>query len=215
MSMTYNDQIILIDVDGVLLNWDAALHRWINQILAVPNSSFTATDVPLREAMYDISKRYDIQPDNADLITTAFNHSLYINNLAPIPDAIKYVRELYQLGYQLHAITAIGDNPMVREARRHNLHNVFGREVFAGIDFVGTSESKLRYLEQYRDTKCFWIEDHVKNAILGSEIGLQSILFARSHNLEEWINLPGPDAKKIKYCSNWKAVYKHITEHPH
>lgn len=178
--MRDSEHIIVVDIDGVALNWDAGIHQYLREI---HNVVIAEDQLAERAAAYEMSDRYDLDPTHADLLTQSFNHSLYIANLAPIPGAVASMKMLYEeYGFQFHAVTAIGAHPLIREARLNNLYNLFGRGMWKAIDFVRADESKKGYLEQYRDSKCLFIEDHVKNAILGQKMGLEPVIFSRSHN---------------------------------
>ena len=67
---------------------------------------------------------------------------------------------------------------------------------------VSTSASIKVVLQEFKDTGCFWIEDKPKNAEVGKELGLDSILVAHEHNAGYKGEIPR--------LWKWKYIYKHI-----
>jgi hypothetical protein len=55
-------------------------------------------------------------------------------------------------------------------------------------------------LENYQDSKLFWIEDKPSNAELGIRYGLRPLLMSVSHN----VNYNGP----VPVVNNWAEIYK-------
>ncbi len=67
---------------------------------------------------------------------------------------------------------------------------------------LGCGDDKDEALEPYRDSGYIWVEDKVKNAELGVELGLDSILMEHSFNMNH---------ETIKLAKNWKDIYEYIT----
>jgi len=86
--------------------------------------------------------------------------------------------------------------------RTKNLIEMFGPSVFESFVYLDTGADKDEALEQYRDSGCFWVEDKPQNAILGQELGLESILMDHPFNKEYEGYIP-----RLK---NWKEIYEHI-----
>lgn len=131
------------------------------------------------------------------------NETVYIRNLPPYRDAIRYTRKLHeQHGYVFHAITSISNDPLVVESRVENLHRVFGRSMFFDITCLDPYTSKLTVLNQYSGTDCWWIEDHPDNYHLGIKEGLNSLLVNQTYNQ----SVSAGDNR----VNNWFEIYERI-----
>lgn len=190
-----NSKLILTDVDGVLLHWEWMFDLW----MAKHGYS------KINDNAYTTSQAYGITEEEGDRLCTMFNETVYIRNLPPYRDAIRYTRKLHEEhGYVFHAITSIGSDPLVVESRIENLHRVFGRSMFFDITCLHHSVSKLTVLNQYVDSGCWWIEDHPVNYQIGVNAGLKSLLVNQTYNQL----VPAGDNR----VNNWYEIYERITE---
>jgi len=188
-----SDKLILVDCDGVLLDWGWMFHYWMQK----HGYKVKTTDTYAIEDMYELPK------DIATQLMNMFNETVYIRNLPPYRDAIHYTRKLHvEHGYQFHVITSIGSDYMVVDSRVANLHSVFGRSMFFDITCLDHSISKATVLSQYKDSGCYWIEDYAPNFELGMSLGLNSLLMDRSHN-----QLASADGRRV---TNWAEIYNTI-----
>jgi hypothetical protein len=69
---------------------------------------------------------------------------------------------------------------------------------------LDTGADKNDALEEYRDSNCWWFEDKIENAIVGHEMGLNSVLIEHGHNMA----FEHPTIPKVK---NWRQLYELIT----
>ena len=188
------DKVILVDCDGVLLDWVYAFNQWMERY-----------DYKLvNEDAYDIALRYGIDRKESKKLVRMFNETAVIRKLSPLRDAIKYVKKLHEEhGFVFHAITSLSKNQYAQHLRTKNLIELFGPTVFETYTYLDTGADKDEALEVYKDTGCFWVEDKPENADVGIEMGLNSILIAHDHN----VDYKG-EATRMQ---NWKEVYEHIT----
>ena len=102
-------------------------------------------------------------------------------------------------------ITSLSLNPYAQKLRTQNLTNIFGKDVFEEFIYLDTGEDKDVILGQYSEyyPGAYWIEDKVKNAIHGVQVGLQSLLMKHPHIKTE-------DTEGIPKMSNWRMVYETI-----
>ena len=79
---------------------------------------------------------------------------------------------------------------------------IFGEEIFEDFVYLGTSADKTKVLEKYSKIypKTFWIEDKVGNAIIGRNLGFDSILIAHPHIKTE-------DTEDIIIMKNWLYLF--------
>ena len=188
------ENIILVDCDGVLCDWEYSFTQWMHH-----------QDIPtMDQSEYDIAKRFHLEKGIAKRLVRQFNESAAIAFLPPLRDAVYYMKRLNMLhGYRFHCITSLSSDKYAQRLRYQNLDLLFGRELWDEVICRPCGADKNEALEPYRDSGCFWIEDKVANAELGVEMGLDSILVAHTHNASFTGVIPR--------FHRWKEIYKHIT----
>jgi|TARA_R110000796_G_scaffold216810_1_gene332775 FMN phosphatase YigB (HAD superfamily) len=192
--MNISDKVILVDVDGVLLDWIYAFTQWMER-----HNYEQMSDT---DDEYDISIRYGLGKVDKERVVRMFNESAGIRKLPPLRDAIKYVRKLHQdHGYVFRVISSLSLDTYAGHLRTKNLIEMFGPTVFESYVYLDTGADKDEALEKYRDSGCFWIEDKAENAELGIELGLESILVDHTFNQE----------CTVRRAKNWKEIYGIIT----
>lgn len=194
------NNVILTDVDGVLLNWQAAFDTWMMRehgMFAIGN-----------ERAYQQGVRYEIPESEVKKYIKQFNSSANIGYLPPLFDSVKGVKKLYsEYGYKFLVITSLSLNPYAQKLRTQNLENIFGKEIFEDFVYLDTGADKTEVLERYSKLypEAYWIEDKVANAVDGRNVGLKSLLMKHIHIKEE-------DAQGIPVMNNWKAITEEITD---
>lgn len=193
--MNMNEKVILVDCDGVLLDWIYAFTQWMDR-----HGYKVASEAP--EGEYDIGVRYGIPYEEKERLVRMFNESAWIRKIPPLRDSIKYVRKLHEEhGYMFRAISSLSDDNYAGHLRTKNLIELFGPSVFESYVYLDTGADKDEALEQYRGTGCWWIEDKPENAALGTSLGLESILVDHPFN---------QDFDAQYRCKNWKEIYELI-----
>jgi FMN phosphatase YigB (HAD superfamily) len=194
------NSVILVDADGVLLNWEYAFAIWMD--------SHGFTTVPGSEFDYDIGKRYGIDRPQAKKLIKIFNESAAIGFLPPLRDAMYYVKRLHEeFGYVFHCITSLSLDPNAKKLREMNLAKLFGKTAFETVVCLDTGADKDAALLPYKDTGCWWVEDKPENAVVGHDLGLRSILMEHGHNMYHY-----HDA--IPIVKNWREAFELITQTP-
>ena len=193
-----NKKLILTDADGVLLNWEWAFSTWMDQhgFRKVEGGEFN----------YNIGERYNIPHDQARKLIHIFNESAAIGFLPALRDAVYYVKRLHEEhGYTFHCITSLSKDPNASKLREMNLAKLFGEDVFEKVVCLDTGADKDDALIPYKNSGLWWIEDKIKNAELGANLGLRTILVEHGFNMHYY----HPDIYKVK---NWKEIYELITQ---
>ena len=188
--------IILTDCDGVLLNWRDPFDAWMMR----EKNIFAEGDV----RVYDQADRYNM-PDIFEYVLE-FNNSSNIGFLPPLYDSVKYVKKIHEeLGYKFTVITSLSLNRYTQELRTKNLQNIFGKEVFDEFVYLDTGADKDDILGKFATWHpgAYWIEDKVKNAVHGAEVGLQPLLMKHPHIKTE-------NTEGIPKMSNWRMVYEQL-----
>jgi FMN phosphatase YigB (HAD superfamily) len=189
------DRRIILDCDGVLLDWAYAFDVWMREqgYERLPDTS----------KYYDQSLRYGIDNKTAIKLIKSFNESGCVGFLPAYKDSVEYVTKLYELGWRFEVISCLDRDKYAQTLRIKNLIHLFG-DVFdfidCGLDFAVGKEKYL--LDRYSDKNYYWIEDSVNHAESGRRIGLKSIVMDHPYN-QEWKGL------RVK---NWKEVYKIIND---
>ena len=190
------NNLILVDCDGVLLNWEYSFDVWMQER--------GHRKVDGYQFRYNIGKRYGIDDDLGIKCIRQFNESAAIGFLPPLRDAIQYVKRLHENhGVIFHCITSLSSDKNAKRLREMNLTKLFGDSVFEEIVCLETGADKNDALAKYRDSGLVWIEDSMANADVGHSLGLNSLLMSHGHNLQ----YSGP-ARRV---ANWAEIYDIVT----
>jgi len=187
------DKLILVDCDGVLLDWKYAFYKFMNE------NGYTV----IEESQYDIAKTFGIEKIDAKHLVRQFNESARIGFLPGLRDAIKYVKKLHSEGYVFHCITSLSTDYYAGKLREQNLERLFGKDVFERVVCLDCGADKDDGLLPYKDSGCIWVEDKPENAECGLNLGLRSILIEHDFNKDYENN----NLVKVK---NWKEIYESI-----
>lgn len=198
-TQKYNPQkLILVDADGVLLNWEYAFAIWMEE--------HGFSKIEGGQFIYDIGERYGIDKAQGKKLIRMFNESAAIGFLPPHRDAMYYIKRLHEEhGYIFHCITSLSKDINAQRLREMNLTKLFGKTAFEKVVCLDTGADKNYALEEYAGSGCWWVEDKPENADLGYDMGLSSVLMEHGHNMEH--KCPYPVVK------DWKELYGIIVGH--
>ncbi len=155
---TMKNNIILVDCDGVLLDWEPYFYNWMKQEFGIGR---------IDESVYNVGKSMGMTPELGRRYVGQYNSSIHMSNIGPLRDAVKYVRKLHtDYGYKFHVITSQTDDISAREFRKYNLETLFGEGIFDGITILNAGADKDEELAK------------------GTKLGLNSILMGHSHNTD-------------------------------
>ncbi len=186
-------QTILVDADGVLLNWEYAFAVWME--------AHGFETVPGGELNYDIGERYNIPWEQGKKLIKMFNESAAIGFLPPLRDAMYYVKRLHEEhGYVFHCITSLSTDVNAQRLREMNLNKLFGKTAFERVTCLETGADKNDALIEYAGSGCWWVEDKPENALVGHDLGLRSVLMEHGHNMTHY-------HADIPIVKNWREIY--------
>lgn len=189
------NSVILVDVDGVLLNWSSMFEQWMLE------QGYTKY-----HEYYSVRRAYNLDPAEANRLVAQFNTSARMRSLPPFRDAVSYVKRLHEEhGFVFHAITSMSDDWYAQRLRTENLVDLFGKQVFQRIVYLPIGAKKDNVLAEYKDTGCIWVEDKVDNAYAGTKQGLDSILMKHDFHADL--------GHKFKMVNNWKDIYNYVVDY--
>lgn len=191
------NKIILTDIDGVVLDWEEGFTIWMDY-----NGHQLVDDYQYK---YDVAKRYGLNKETSDKLVRQFNASAAIGFLPPLRDAQYYIKLLHEKHkYKFIAVTSLSLDPYAQKLRERNLAKLFGDNTFQEVICLDTGADKDDILIDlsYEYQGCYWIEDKIVNAQLGSDIGYDALLMEHGHSLQA-----KGDFKVVK---NWEMIYNAI-----
>jgi len=188
------DKRIILDCDGVLLDWAYAFDVWMVE--------HGYSKISNTNQYYEQTRRYGISQVEAVSQIKKFNESGCVGFIPAFRDSVEYVTKLSELGWKFEVISCLDKDKYAQKLRQKNLLHLFG-DVFdfidCALDFTVGKEQYL--LDRYKGKNYYWIEDSVDHAESGKRVGLNSIVMDHPYN-KEW------DGPRVK---NWKEIYQIIT----
>lgn len=189
------EKLILIDADGVMVNWIDGFHLWMK------SKNYIAKTI----SDYRIETCYDITRKEAAVLARKYCNSEVISNLNPLPGAVEYISKLHNdYGYKFYVISSLSDDPNAIKRRKKNLQNLFGKHIFKEIKCIKCGGNKYFDLLKWKNSGLFWIEDKFENAKIGYDLGLRSILIDQIYNRNKNGNFPR--------AKNWEEIYNIIAK---
>jgi len=185
---------ILVDCDGVVLNWEYAFDIFMEE------HGFTRCEDANK--IYNIGERYGIDKDQGKKLIKMFNESAAIGFLPPLRDAVEYVTKMADEGWEFIAITSLSTNKYAQKLRKRNLDKLFGKDTFVEVTCLATGADKDKALAKYKDSGFYWVEDKPDNALAGQKQGLKPILVEHGFNM---------DNTEMPLAKNWKEIYEIVS----
>lgn len=188
--MSNTKEHILLDVDGVLLDYDKAFESY-----------YGLNDIALKPT-YLYSERYGIEESLIIEMVNEFNESNAFSRIKPFANSEKAISSFVQNGHELFIISSCGLSSKTYELRKDNLITTFG-DVFSDFHLIDYHKSKFNELEKYKDSEAFWIDDVYHHYIAGKNLGFNAIWKTVEHNRELQSH---PDYKDEKIYECWKDI---------
>lgn len=168
-----NQPWILLDCDGVLLDWD---HGIIYHAQAYMPHLFNAERY--NNQHWFLWDRFGISKQESLELIKSFHTSDEYEFLQALPEAKEAIAHLSEK-FPLAIITACGTDPITHHLRSNNLINAFGN-VFEKIICTASSADKTRYLSEFPPS--YWVEDRGDNAHMGVFYAHECFLVDATYN---------------------------------
>jgi len=196
---------IILDVDGVLLDWRTPFIMWLNK----------------HNILTEQPNYKDLQPYNEfnETFIKIFSETLYFQNLPPEPGAIEALNSFRSRGFTMKVLTSCTDNYRVMRSREQNLINVFG-DVFEDFIFLPLQSSKKTALNKLikLDEDSIFVEDTLNNILDAVRVGFKSsnvFLMAQLYNMDDYLRTfytPSQDKFEPEIRRfYWDQITKEIT----
>ena len=198
--MRKNLKTILIDCDGVCLDWEEAFLIWMEHRGMVPI-------LENHKEVYSINKWFGITPEEGKRYVEQFNASAAMGFLPPLRDAQHYIKMLAEKDqYKFVAVTSMSSDPYAQKLRIKNLRKLFGKDTFEAFHILECGADKDEILAELavEYPGAYFIEDKPENANEGVKNGFKCLLVEHQHNMGYW--------GKATIVKNWEEIYSIITE---
>lgn len=186
---------IILDVDGVLLDWFGGFAGWMAE-----NGHEVLPSGPHR---YDQTDKYPGKTkEDLDDFIARFNVSDHFGTLPMIDGAHQGVAALKAAlpGWRTAIVSSCGVSPRTVALRARSVLSFGIDELF----LVPTGESKKPYLQRY-GAGSIVIEDAAHHAVAAAELGHKTILLDQDWNVGE----PAGDARRM---ASWAHIDEIINE---
>ena len=187
----------MTDVDDCLFAWNDAFMEFANK--------FYPQYEPVIDAMahWRIWDKFsNVSEEQSEEMLLHFNTSAKQAFMPPKWDSVEYVNRLIEEGWRYIAITSVSDDPDVYKLREMCLDTLFPGGCIE-LHCLPLHGEKKDYLKQWQGKPYYWIEDKLKNAIAGHELGFKTILMDHPYNQ----NAP----EGITRVNSWEQIYSILT----
>lgn len=182
---------ILTDLDNTLLDFAPHFEDWAERAghrirRGILNQTYQFQDMFL-------------DPIDVETMLQPFfdcNHTM--GNFSALANTIEPIRRLKEQGFEFVGVTACNPREGLAQLRHENLKRLFGFD-FEEVYVTGYELPKATILKDYEPT--YWVEDNLKHAIEGAELGYKVFLIDQDYNQAE-----GPFTR----VKDWSEIEAHI-----
>ena len=187
----------MTDVDDCLFAWNDAFMEFANK--------FYPQYEPVIDAMahWRIWDKFsNVSEEQSEEMLLHFNTSAKQAFMPPKWDSVEYVNRLIEEGWRFIAITSVSDDPDVWKLRKMCLDTLFPGGCLE-LHCLPLHGSKKEFLKQWQGKDYYWIEDKLKNAEVGHELGFKTIIMDHPYNQNA--------SEGITRVNSWEQVYSILT----
>lgn len=186
---------VIFDCDDVLLNWLEGFATYCSDKLGREISRRGPDD-------WVMDKWLGTEPHETIQLIEEFNTSPHFGNLSTVDGAVTAVHELIANvnDVRLHVVTSCSSDWSTIEMRKSNLRRYFG-PVFDSVHCLDLGQSKEAVLHAFEPG--VWIEDNLKNALIGVKAGHKTFMRQTSHNHR---HRAAAEAAGITWFEHWRDL---------
>ena len=190
-------KIFMTDVDDCLFAWNDAFMEWATKHYPEYEGVIDAM------AKWNIWEKFtNVDQEQAEAMLKHFNTSAKQAFMPPKLDSVEYVNKLIDEGWRFIAITSVSDDPDVWKLRKMCLDTLFPGGCIE-LHCLPLHGSKNEFLKQWKGKDYFWIEDKLKNAEAGHELGFKTIIIDHPYNQNA--------SQEITRVNSWEEIYSILT----
>lgn len=200
--MTSSPRPLLVDCDGVLLDWLSGFLRFAGDALGRSLDG-------AQPDMWNLGPFLGVEDAQVHEMISAFNRGAggFFGALDPLPSAQDALAAAAAQGREITVITSCLAEPAVIAQRRQNLERAFGA-IFADIHCLNPWEDKTPLLERYMATHgpSTWVEDKPENALKGARAGHRTFLLRTSYNVLHEGGADGLHHARMTWVDGWPCI---------
>ena len=191
-------KIFMTDVDDCLFAWNDSFMDWASKHYP----EYDAVDDAYGQ--WNIWEKFsNINKDQAEAMLKHFNTSARQAFMPPKLDAVEYVNNMIKEGWRFIAITSVSDDPDVWKLRKMCLDSMFPGGCLE-LHCLALHQPKKDFLIKWQGKDYYWIEDKLKNAVAGHELGFKTLIIDHPYNQD------APEG--ITRVNNWQEIYSILTK---
>lgn len=171
MSSESNPKLLLLDGDGVCINFSAGFAQYMADVHGY--------EAEVAEPMhFNYSDMYPTL-DKPSSFIPGFIHSEHFEATPFYPEAVEKLRDIRANGTQIIMVTSCGDELNVQYARRAGIEREVG-DIIEDVIFLPLAGGKLDVLKKFEPAT--FVDDQLHMCIDGVQAGHKSFLFNRRYN---------------------------------
>ena len=191
-------KIFLTDVDDCLFAWHDAFVEWMGinypQFIPIGLNAMVQWEIP--------NKFENMNSDEAETCLVHFNTSAKQAFMPSKLDSEIWVNKLIEKGWRFVAITSVTDDENVWRLRKMCLDSIFP-EGCIKLHCLPLHKGKDEILQTYAGNGYYWVEDKLKNSVLGLKYDMKPLLIDHPYNQD------APEG--ITRVNNWQDINNILT----
>lgn len=183
---------IILDCDGVLLDWTRGFRNWLYAKTGV------MADVK-GPATWSLAGWLGMSEQRCFELINEFNASVVFGYLDAVDGAREAIDELKGAGCTFTVLTSCSADPVALQRRTDNLKREFGG-TFGRVICLPLRQPKSEWLEALKSG--IWVEDNYQNAMMGVAAGHRTFMLRYRHNATDEC----ASDSRVTWASSWRDL---------